>query len=194
MPVNTRWAPVPCHAWSVAPSWNTAESAEAVPMVPARIIYPSSALHGITAWEKKIRAIFLKKKIGHVTKISGVSKFFWGTQKIFGDQQNVFGTDLRKNGEPKVNLGSGENIFGHLFFFLGTEKDIFGGWKCFRAQTIFPQTIIYNLGILPHLAKHTRKFSEKNSTKLSMEAWTIYMSARASRTRLRRDLESCFLI
>ena len=45
-------------------SWNTAKSAEAVPMVPARIIYPSSALHGITAWEKKIRAIFLKKKLG----------------------------------------------------------------------------------------------------------------------------------
>ena len=61
-----------------------------------------------------------------MTKNSGVSKFFWGTQKISGDQQNVFGADLRKNGEPKVNLGSGENIFGHLIF-LGTEKDIFGG-------------------------------------------------------------------
>ena len=66
---------------------------------------------------KKNPRNFLKKKIGHVTKISGVSKFFWGTQKISGDQQNVFGADLRKNGEQKVNLGSGENIFGHLFFF-----------------------------------------------------------------------------
>ena len=67
--------------------------------------------------KKKSAHIFFKKKTGHVTKNSGVCKFFWGTQKIFGDQQNVFGADLRKNGEPKVNLGSGENIFGHLFFF-----------------------------------------------------------------------------
>ena len=76
---------------------------------------------------KKIPRIFFLKKTGHVTKNSEVCKFFWGTQKIFGDQQYVFGADLRKNGEPKVNLGSGENIFGHLIFFLGTEKDIFGG-------------------------------------------------------------------
>ena len=52
-------------------SWNTAKSAEAVPMVPARIIYPSSALHSITAWEKKIRAIFKKKNWA-------CDKNFWG--------------------------------------------------------------------------------------------------------------------
>ena len=61
-----------------------------------------------------------------MTKNSEVSKFFWRTQKISGDQQNVFGADLRKYGEPKVNLGSGENIFGHLFFFWGLKK-IFSG-------------------------------------------------------------------
>ena len=83
-----------------------------------------------TTWHhgmgKKIPRIFFKKKTGHVTKNSGVCKFFWGTQKIFGDQQNVFGADLRKNGEPKVNLGSGENIFGHFISFWGLKK-IFSG-------------------------------------------------------------------
>ena len=71
--------------------------------------------------KKKSAHIFLKKT-GHVTKNSEVCKFFWGTQKIFGDQQYVFGADLRKNGEPKVNLGSRENIFGHLIFFWGLKK------------------------------------------------------------------------
>ena len=75
---------------------------------------------------KKNPCIFFFLKKGHVTKNSGVCKFFWGTQKIFGDQQNVFGADLRKNGEPKVNLGSGENIFRHLFFFWGLKKIFLG--------------------------------------------------------------------
>ena len=70
-------------------SWNTAKSAEAVPMVPARIIYPSSALHGITAWEKKIRAILKKKKLGMWQKFlgwvnfSGEHKRFPGISKMF---------------------------------------------------------------------------------------------------------------
>ena len=70
-----------------------------------------------------------------MTKNSEVCKFFWGTQKIFGDQQYVFGADLRKNGEPKVNLGSGENIFGHLIFFWGLKK-IFSGVENVSAHII----------------------------------------------------------
>ena len=125
-----------------------------MPMLPARIIYPSSALTASRHGKKNSAHIFLKKKTGHVTKNSGVSKFFWGTQKIFGDQQYVFGADLRKNGEPKVNLGSGENIFGHLIFLWGLKK-IFSGVENVSthiinisahkinvsAQIIFPQTL-----------------------------------------------------
>ena len=85
--------------------------------------------------EKKKSAQFFFKKKGHVTKNSGVSKKFWGTQKISGDQQNVFGADLRKNGDPKVNLGSGENIFGHLIFFWGLKK-IFSGVENVSAHII----------------------------------------------------------
>ena len=70
-----------------------------------------------------------------MTKNSGVSKFFWGTQKIFRDQQNVFGADLRLNGEPKVNLGSGENIFGHLIIFWRLKK-IFSGVENVSAHKI----------------------------------------------------------
>ena len=115
---------------------------------------------------KKIPRIFFLKKTGHVTKNSEVCKFFWGIQKIFGDQQNVFGADLRKNGEPKVNLGSGENIFGHLIFFGGLKK-IFSGVENVSAhKIIFPLTIIYNLGILPHLAKHRNHDGWSTSSRL----------------------------
>ena len=49
---------VPCMIWHLV------ETPLRVPKQCRRIIYPSSALHGITAWEKKFRAYFLKKKLG----------------------------------------------------------------------------------------------------------------------------------
>ena len=106
-----------------------------------------------------------------MTKNSGVSKFFWGTQKISGDQQNVFGADLRKNGEPKVNLGSGKNIFGHLIFFWGLKK-IFSGVENVSAHKI--NISAHKINISAHKINISAHKINISAHKINVSAHKIY--------------------